>query len=146
LAFRLGRRAVGVVVVSACLQVADAVLNVAQPQCLWRPARRSSSSAMRSASVPLLSSNGSCIKVVWLWAFGFVSYFYTAFVLQMLWNWFAVTALRLDPIGYWQMYGFHMLILVLLEKSTFQSEDRWKRTVTMLVQGVSAEGCGAPMI
>ncbi len=37
------------------------------------------------------------MKMLRLWAFGFVGYFYTAFVLQMLWNWFAAPALRLDP-------------------------------------------------
>jgi hypothetical protein len=35
-------------------------------------------------------------------------------------------------ISYWQMYGFNMLLQMVLERNTFVEEDRWNRALMML--------------
>jgi hypothetical protein len=52
--------------------------------------------------------------------------FYTAFVLQQLWNWFVVPALHVEPAGYWVMYGIDLLILMIRQPDTLLSEEHWK--------------------
>jgi hypothetical protein len=44
-------------------------------------------------------------RTVLLWMVMFVVGLYTTFVLQSLWNWFAVEAFHLAPISFWLMYG-----------------------------------------
>jgi hypothetical protein len=61
------------------------------------------------------------------WATIMVVGFYSTFVLQTLWNWFAVEAFHVPAVSYWTMYGFMMLIHLLTDKSDFQNEERAKR-------------------
>jgi hypothetical protein len=65
--------------------------------------------------------------------------FYTTFVLQCLWNWFVVGPFKVSPIGYWQMYGIHMLIQMVIERNTFEKDDHWRRTFAMLYLCVPSE-------
>ena len=44
------------------------------------------------------------------WLVTFAIGFYSTFVLQNLWNWFAVPAMRVPPISYWLMLGLNMLV------------------------------------
>ena len=79
------------------------------------------------------------MKMLRLWGFAFVGYFYTAFVLQMLWNWFAAPVFRLNPIGYWQMYGLHMLMMMVLQRNSYEENDHWKRALLMVYASVRPE-------
>lgn len=62
-----------------------------------------------------------------MWAVIIVVGFYTTFVIQTLWNWFAVAAFRVPEVSYWTMYGFMLLIHLVTEKSNFQNEEQGKR-------------------
>jgi hypothetical protein len=79
------------------------------------------------------------LKAMRLWIFGMVSGLYTAFVLQSLWNWFVAPTLNVTQISYWQMYGFNMLLQMVLARSDFVENDHWNRTATMLHACVKAE-------
>lgn len=62
------------------------------------------------------------------------------FVLQHLWNWFAVPAFNLHEILYWQMFGIFLFARVLL----FQGDDpktdyRWQKTLDLLAFSVLKE-------
>ena len=46
----------------------------------------------------------------WFFIIGVFFSLFTAFVLQNLWNWFAVPALHLPEISFWTMYGFTLII------------------------------------
>ncbi len=50
--------------------------------------------------------------------FGIVIALFTAFVLQNLWNWFAVPTLHVPTVSFWAMYGFALLI------GLFQGDSR----------------------
>lgn len=43
------------------------------------------------------------------WIYSAAISFYVAFVLQNLWNWFAVPSLRVATLSYWQMFGLNLL-------------------------------------
>jgi hypothetical protein len=60
--------------------------------------------------------------------------FYTAFVVQTLWNWFVAEALHSAEISYWQAFGMLILVMVLSRRDTdkYEREIRWKQTKTML--------------
>jgi hypothetical protein len=49
------------------------------------------------------------LKIAGGWVASFVVGFYITFVLQTLWNWFVTTALRVDSISYWNMYGLFLI-------------------------------------
>lgn len=74
-----------------------------------------------------------------MWAIIIVVGFYTTFVLQTLWNWFAVAAFHVPEVSYWTMYGFMMLIHLVTDKSTFQSEEQAKRLGILITACVPEE-------
>jgi hypothetical protein len=57
---------------------------------------------------------------------------YTAFVLQQLWNWFAVNALNASAVSYWTMYGLLMAVHLVTHKDSLQEELREKRMAIVL--------------
>ena len=63
-------------------------------------------------------------KTLWVLGIGFIVGFYTTFVLQCLWNWFAVPALQVPRISYWLMFGLNNLISLLFERSEASEEIR----------------------
>jgi hypothetical protein len=48
-------------------------------------------------------------KAVTMWGFSFIVGFYCVFVIQQLWNWFAVPLLHFGTASYFQMYGLNTL-------------------------------------
>jgi len=44
-----------------------------------------------------------CYIILWL-----ISSLFTTFVLQNLWNWFAIPALHASEISFWVMYGLRI--------------------------------------
>jgi len=72
-------------------------------------------------------------KTLWLWGVSLIVGFYTTFVLQSLWNWFAVPALHVPSVGYWLMFGLNILIGLIFERvETFDEDQRWKLVMTVL--------------
>jgi hypothetical protein len=57
---------------------------------------------------------------------------YTTFVVQSLWNWFAVKALNVPSLSYWEMYGLTMLLGLLLARDGEQDEQNWKTAFAIL--------------
>ena len=59
---------------------------------------------------------------------------YTTFVVQSLWNWFAVKAFNVPSVSYWEMYGLTMLLSSLLSRGEEEAKDeqRWKMATTIL--------------
>jgi hypothetical protein len=78
------------------------------------------------------------LKTARLWMFGLVVGFYTTFVLENLWNWFVATTLHTNEISYWEMFGFNMLLQMVLEKNSAIDDSRWK------VMGVVVYACVPP--
>lgn len=62
-------------------------------------------------------------KIVASWCFGIVIALYTTFVLQNLWNWFAVSAFHISEISFWVMYGLVLTIGVLTDKEDMTSHQ-----------------------
>jgi hypothetical protein len=60
--------------------------------------------------------------------------FYTTFVVQSLWNWFAVKAFSVPIVSYWEMYGLTMLLGLLLARDGEEAKDeqRWKSAFVVL--------------
>jgi len=79
------------------------------------------------------------MKTFRLWLFALAVSFYTTFVLQILWNWFVVGALSVPTISYWQMYGLHMLVGLVIERDKFDEDNRWKRAFLFLSASVPPE-------
>lgn len=67
-----------------------------------------------------------------VWGIAVVAGLYTTFVLQVLWNWFAVAALHAPEISYWTMYGLLLLLRLVFQKPTFEIDEKFKR-LTMIV-------------
>jgi hypothetical protein len=65
-------------------------------------------------------------KLVGTWGIAMVVGLYTTFVLQTLWNWFAVQALNAPAVSYWAMYGLMMLIHLVFEKPPFEMDKKFK--------------------
>jgi hypothetical protein len=70
--------------------------------------------------------------------------FYTAFVVQSLWNWFLADTLH-ATISYWQSCG--ILIIVSLIRYTdnreYLEDTRWERATAMLEAALPAESLAA---
>lgn len=61
--------------------------------------------------------------------------FYTTFVLQSLWNWFAVPALNVSSLSYWATYGLNMVIACFkgtVSPESVTNDHRWKIAITVL--------------
>jgi hypothetical protein len=64
---------------------------------------------------------------------------YIAFVLQNLWNWFAVKALNVSGIGFWSTCG--LLIMINLFANTLREDnnEKWKGAYSLLEACVPEE-------
>lgn len=75
-------------------------------------------------------------KTLWIWGIGVIVGFYATFVLQSLWNWFAVPALQVPPIGYWLMFGLNFFVGLMLERSEqgdqLKQDQHWNLAMTVL--------------
>jgi hypothetical protein len=72
-------------------------------------------------------------KGISFWLVSMIVSFYTTFVLQQLWNWFAVAAFQASKISFWEMYGLVLLVGLLTEShSEVIDEPRWKTLFTIL--------------
>ena len=60
--------------------------------------------------------------------------FYTTFVAQSLWNWFAVKAFSVPTVSYWGMYGLTMLLGLLLARDGEEgsNDQQWKTAFLIL--------------
>lgn len=69
-------------------------------------------------------------KLLWAFPIGIVVSLYTTFIIQKLWNWFAVPALHVPEISFWGIYGLVLLVSILAEdqKGANKSKDeqRWR--------------------
>jgi hypothetical protein len=67
--------------------------------------------------------------------------FYTAFVVQNLWNWFVAEAVHGTEISYWRTLGFMILIYVLRHYGSLEleREERWKQLLMMVEACVPPE-------
>jgi len=66
-------------------------------------------------------------KPAWTYALAMAVGFYKAFVMQSLWNWFAVPAFHLEPISYWLMYGLYILFTLIYPSEENSENQRWDR-------------------
>jgi hypothetical protein len=62
-------------------------------------------------------------KWFWFWIVSMVVALYTTFVMQNLWNWFAVPALNVPRISYLMMYGLGLLAGLIFEHQDFAEEQ-----------------------
>lgn len=62
--------------------------------------------------------------------------FYTTFVIQNLWNWFAVPALHVPEISYWTMYG-----LLLGARLVFEKDETFEKAEVFGRVGMMIEAC-----
>jgi hypothetical protein len=78
-------------------------------------------------------------KLLLTFVVGWIVSFYTTFVFQSLWNWFAVQALHAPEIGYWTMFG--LLILIRMVKGTNEAIelDRHEKLTKLIVTCVPIE-------
>lgn len=66
--------------------------------------------------------------------------FYTTFVIQNLWNWFAVPALHVPEISYWTIYGLLLGARLVFEKDeTFEKQEIFGRVGMMIEACVPEE-------
>ena len=78
-------------------------------------------------------------KLGMVFAIGLVVSFYTTFVLENLWNWFAVPALGAPQISYWTAYGFVLLIRLLFDKDTTYKEQEIFGRLGMMIDACVPE-------
>jgi hypothetical protein len=80
-------------------------------------------------------------KVLTLYAISLAIGFYTTFVLQSLWTWFAVPAFNVPRVGYWTMYGVNLIVTLLLDRGSGEetTEQRWKVAMMVLEACVPSE-------
>jgi hypothetical protein len=72
-------------------------------------------------------------KLGMVFGVGIIVSFYTTFVLENLWNWFAVPALGAPQISYWTAYGFVLLIRLLFDKdTTYKNQEIFGRIGMMI--------------
>ncbi len=63
---------------------------------------------------------------------------YTNVVVLALWNWFAVPALHVAEVGYWQIYGVTLLLGLLFSRSD-SGEGHQFTMISMLLEAVLPE-------
>ena len=74
-------------------------------------------------------------KAILLWGVSFLVGFYCVFVIQQLWNWFAVPLLHFGEASYLQMYGLNMLVGLITARDMSENPlegTRWNRALLML--------------
>jgi hypothetical protein len=67
-----------------------------------------------------------------MWAVAMIVGLYTTFVLQNLWNWFAVGALHVSEVSFWMMYGLAMLIHAVFKRNEEKEEAGFKHLGILL--------------
>lgn len=55
-------------------------------------------------------------KFVRFWAIALVANLYITFVIENLWNWFAVPAFHTSDISFWGMYGLVLIVGLLADR------------------------------
>jgi hypothetical protein len=72
--------------------------------------------------------------IVMLLVAGILRPFYTAFVVQALWNWFVAEAIHASEISYWHSFGMLLLVFVLTAKedTEHREEKRFDRLSLMV--------------
>jgi hypothetical protein len=78
-------------------------------------------------------------KLLLTFVVGWVVSFYTTFVFQNLWNWFAVEALHAPEIGYWTMFGLLILIRMVTRKDEATEQGRYEKLTKLVVACVPLE-------
>jgi len=74
-------------------------------------------------------------KALLLWGVSFVVGFYCVFVMQQLWNWFAVPLLHFSEASFLAMYGFKLLVGLLTARDIGENpmhESRWRRALIVM--------------
>lgn len=70
---------------------------------------------------------------------GIVVNFYTTFVVESLWNWFAVPSFNVPQISYWTTYGLVLLIRLLFDKNTVYKEQEIFGRLGMMIDACVPE-------
>ena len=72
-------------------------------------------------------------KILGFFGIGQLVRLYTAFVVQCLWNWFAVRALNVPEVPYWTVFGLLILLdLVQREQPDVSESPQWRSQLVML--------------
>lgn len=74
-------------------------------------------------------------KAILLWVVGFLIGFYAVFVMQQLWNWFAVPLLHFGEASFLTIYGLSLLVGLLTARNVGEDPleaSRW-RSVMMAI-------------
>jgi hypothetical protein len=82
-------------------------------------------------------------KLFLFWGVSFAVGFYCVYVMQQLWNWFAVPLLHVGEASYLQMYGLNALFALITARDTPENpvgEARWQRVFTILNACVPSAG------
>jgi hypothetical protein len=70
-------------------------------------------------------------KVLAVLPFTFLVPFYTALVVENLWNWFVVGTIHGSDVSYWQALGFMMLVTLLSGDETDEKENSKRMFVVL---------------
>src|ERR1043165_2834801 len=72
-------------------------------------------------------------KKLSIWGLAFVIGLYASFVLQQLWNWFLVPALRVNEVSFWLMFGIQMFVGQLAHHNSSGAADeiQWQTATIM---------------
>jgi len=66
---------------------------------------------------------------------------YTAFLLQTLWNWYAVGPLHFASINFWEMYGLLLMVGVLAESVSTREEKFLEQEFMFTAVSASVDLC-----
>lgn len=66
-------------------------------------------------------------KMLGMWGIAIIVGLYTTFVLQTLWNWFAVEGLSAPHISYWVAYGFVLIIHLIIDEPPIEKQEIFGR-------------------
>jgi hypothetical protein len=73
------------------------------------------------------------------WAVAIVVGFYTTFVVQSLWNWFAVPSLNAPTVSYWTAYGLVLLIRLVFDKNDYIKDQEAFGRLGMMIEACVPE-------
>ena len=80
-----------------------------------------------------MTDTGISKKLPWAFLVGIIVALYSTFVIQNLWNWFAVPAFHVPNLSFWQMYGIVLLVKILWDQENSKSDDpRWDIALDVL--------------
>jgi hypothetical protein len=66
------------------------------------------------------------------WGIGLLVSFYTTFVLQTLWNWFAVDGLSAPHVSYWVVYGLVLIIHLIIDEPPIEKQEIFGRLENLI--------------